>query len=398
MTHSKYNSLDKAILALTWCFIVALYLCPQGIQNLVVVAITGLVLVMTNYKMEVHRYHLFVLQFCLYCYATTFWALNGYYCIEKGNTIFYFLIIMSIFYSYYRKYDDLTIVIKVIMWAGYFVVFYSYFFYGVDKLVLMDTSTGRIQNAFMNVNVLGMLAALVVIFHLYFSMFEKFSRTVFLIIPAIIVIAATESRKAIVMVILGILLLYYFKMRSGPRNNLLPYLKFAISGIFLLGIIIALASTGMFSGAAERMNGFLASITGEGEVDSSTSARELYRQVGWNQMRETPWLGIGMGCPWMLAARQINRAAYLHCNYAEVGCGGGIVGLFSYYIMYLYVLAKEYKYLKYERLSALIFLWIMIKFVTDWGAVSYYSKINLFYLMIYYLHIDLMKKKYPNIK
>ena len=66
--------------------------------------------------------------------------------------------------------------------------------------------------------------------------------------------------------------------------------------------------------------------------------------------------------------------------------------------MYLYVLAKEYKYLKYERLSALIFLWVMIKFVTDWGAVSYYSKINLFYLMIYYLHIDLMRKKYPNIK
>ena len=398
MTNSKFNFIDKAILTLTWCFIVTLYLWPQGTQNYIVILITGCVLVLTNYKMEVHKFHLFVLQFCLYCYATTFWALNGYYCIEKGNTIFYFLIIMSIFYSYYSKYDDLSIVIKVIMWAGYFVVFYSYFFYGVDKLVLMDESTGRIQNAFMNVNVLGMLAALVVIFHLYFTLFEKFSRTVFLIVPAIIVIAATESRKAIIMVILGILLLYYFKMRSGPRNNLITYMRFVLAAIFLLGIIIALSSTGMFSGATERMNGFLASITGEGTVDSSTSARELYRQVGWNQMKETPWFGIGMGNPWILAARQINRAAYLHCNYAEVGAGGGIVGLFSYYIMYLYVLYREYKYLNYEKFSALIVLWVLIKFVTDWGAVSYYSKINLFYLMIYYLHIDLMRKKYPFVK
>ena len=200
------------------------------------------------------------------------------------------------------------------------------------------------------------------------------------------------------MVILGILLLYYFKMRSGPRNNLITYLRFVLAAFFLLGIIIALSSMGMFSGATERMNGFLASITGEGTVDSSTSARELYRQVGWNQMKETPWFGIGMGNPWILAARQINRAAYLHCNYAEVGAGGGIVGLFSYYIMYLYVLYREYKYLNYEKFSALIVLWVLIKFVTDWGAVSYYSKINLFYLMIYYLHVDLMRKKYPFVK
>ncbi len=398
MPVSKYSQLDKIVLGLTWCLVVALYLWPQVSKALIVSVITGIVLIITNYKMEIHKYHLFVLQFCLYCYATTFWSMNGYFTIEKGNTIFYTLIIMSIFYSYYRKYDDLTILIKIIMWAGYFVVFYSYFFYGIDNLVYMDEGSDRIQNAFMNVNVIGMLASLTVIFHLYFTLFEKFSRTIFLVIPAIIVIAATESRKAIIMLILGVVLLFFFKMRKGSHYNLIPYLKFFITVFLLLIIIMALSETGMFSGATERMNGFIASITGEGTVDSSTSVRELYRQVGWNQMKETPWFGIGIGCPRILAARQINRNAYLHCNYAEIGAGGGLVGLVSYYCMYVYIIVKEFKYVKYEKFSIIILIWVMTKIITDWGSVSYYSKINYFYLMIYFLHLDLMKKKYPQIK
>lgn len=39
----------------------------------------------------------------------------------------------------------------------------------------------------------------------------------------------------------------------------------------------------------------------------------------------------------IIAAQELNFDAYLHCNYIELLCGGGLIGFLLYYIMYIYI-------------------------------------------------------------
>ena len=193
-------------------------------------------------------------------------------------------------------------------------------------------------------------------------------------------------------------MLYYLHSRRGPKNNALPLLKFMIAAVVILGLVVTLSHTGMFSGAYERMMGMVASWTGEGEVDASTSLRAFYRQVGWDQFLQTPLLGVGIDNSPILLSRVSAHYTYLHCNYAELAACGGLVGLISYYSIHTYILYNELKYIKIDASAVLFFVWITAILLTDWGTVSYYSKRTYFNFMIFFLHIQQMRQRHPHIK
>ena len=305
---------------------------------------------------------------------TTFWALNGKMSIDSGNTIFRTLMITSVLYSFYAVTpNNVRILTKIVMWGGYTIVIYTYFFYGVDRIVSMDEGSGRITNRFNNVNTIGMLAAIAIIIHAYYSMFEKFSKTIFLAIPALFVIGATQSRKAIIELVMGIVLLYFFKSIRGPKNNLLPIAKFLFAMVTILLLLIYL---------------------GEGEVDVSTELRDEYRRIGWQNFLENPIFGIGIGNSPIALTREGFKHTYTHNNIVEMLCCGGIVGFISYYSIFFYLLSQEMKFLKKDKLATLYLVWIICIIATDWGAVRYFHKDTYFILMIFFLHVDEMKKKY----
>ena len=397
-TQMTYTGTDKLIIALTWFYLVAFSLLSMtGWATPLMFLITILVLVNINFKMEIFTFHLITMQFCLFCYISAFWAMNGRLSIAVGSAIFQTLISLWIFYAYYQKLPDVRILFKITMWSGYFVVMYTYFFYGVSDIVSSE-ETDRLNTEFLNVNVLGTMAALSMVMHFYFFLFEKKSADILMMIPAVFIIGATQSRKALISVILGILILYTLKQYRKNRNNLLPFIKIILFFIFFIALMFFLSKTGMFAGMTSRMEGLIASITGEGDADSSAIVRKFYRQIGWIQFSRTPLAGIGIANAPILTNIAMGKSAYLHCNYAEMAADGGVLGLISYYIMFLYVLFKEIKFSKFDNSAVLVITLIIIRLISDWGSVSYYNKLTYFYLMIYYLHLNTMRKRYPQIK
>jgi len=386
----RYSKDDQVVFLVTWLFFVIFHITGS---STVLAGFALAMLLLTNFKFEGYPFHVATIQFCLFCYASAFWAMNGRFCIEIANSIFLTLACITIFYEFYSKLPDVMVLAKIIMWGGYAVVFYTFFYYGVDNVIAAEESQ-RLDSAFINVNSLAMLAATVMIIHFYFYNFERKSWSILLIIPALMVVGATQSRKAYVMVLLGFGALYYFKFFYKKRN--VPVLKVITYFSIAIVLLVLLGSTSMFSGINERMMGMLASFTGQGEIDSSTSLRVAYRQLGWSQFAETPILGIGMHNARILVSRTFGYDTYLHDNYAEIACDGGIVGLISYYSMYLYILLNELRYLRKDSSAILVEVWVGIKLVTDFGAVSYSSKITYFYLMFFYLHLVQMQRKYPS--
>ena len=399
-TTYKYTTTDKMIWVATWLYLVSFNVFyASSMSGPLMMLISLFVLVNSNFKMEIFHYHLMTLQWCLYVFATSFWAINGRYSIKVGITILQALISIYIFYEYYRKLPDIRILLRIVMWSGYFIVFYTYFFYGITN-ILDSESSERLQNEFSNVNTIAMVTSTAMILHFYFVFFEKTSRwqMIAMYIPSVMVIGATQSRKAIVLLLFGIGLLYYFKTTVGKRkDNLLPFLKLLGFVAVIVIILFALVESGLFAGLASRMEGLIATITGEGDADSSAAVRKMYRKIGWIQFSRTPILGVGMNNTVILASRALSKGTYLHCNYAELAAGGGTIGLISYYSIFLYVVYHEAKYIKVDSSAVLMLVWVTMRFVTDWGAVSYYGKITFFYAMVFYLHVSLMKRKYPEI-
>ena len=105
-----------------------------------------------------------------------------------------------------------------------------------------------------------------------------------------------------------------------------------------------------------------------------------------------------MGNGRLLALEATNHDCYLHCNYAEIAACGGIVGLVSFYGIYLYIIIKEFKYLAIDKYAVIVLTVILCKLMTDWGAVNYASKSTYFLFMMYFSHLKICKRKYPDIK
>lgn len=389
---------DKFVWLITFISFVSNFLFESGdMGSPIALACTLLILVSINFKFEVQIFHLMILQFTLFCYATAFWAMGYAYAIEKGNQLFFIFIQTTILYSYYKTLPTVDKLLEIAMYGGYFVVFVAFVFFGSGRFINLGANSARLMG-FGNANTLGMMAATTIVINLYYFMVKKHKRLLLLAIPAIMVIAASQSRKAIFILVVGSLTLYFLKNIRGRKDNLIPVMKFFFFLAAGIALFVFLSKTGMFSGAMHRIDGLIASFTNEGDVDSSTSKREFMREIGWIQFSRTPLLGIGMGCARILTEKAMDLDCYLHCNYAELAADGGIVGIISYYIIFIYALIKEMKYFKVDTMSSLIITLIIIRLTTDWGAVSYYKKTTYFYVMIYYLHILYCQQKYKYLK
>jgi len=72
---------------------------------------------------------------------------------------------------------------------------------------------------------------------------------------------------------------------------------------------------------------------------------------------------------------------------------GQFIGLIAYYSMYLYV---AYNLIRYRDIHSNEYIMVLILFlsqiVMDMGMVSYESKSTYFYMMLFYLEVQILRK------
>ena len=363
----------------------------------IVLGLTVMVFLLNSFKLKFGTYHIATMQFFIFCLASIFWARNYNLALVKAYTIFQNIVLMTVLYSFYNKFKTIDPLLKIYMWTGYTVLFYTIFYYGPVRALGLG-GFGRLGTSFANTNSVGMLCANTIIIHFYFHLFKKKTASIFLVIPALLLVASTQSRKATVCLVLGVTMLYILKNSKNITNNLLPVLRVLLIVIVVVVLLIVASQTEMFSGVTERMNGLIASLTGEGKADYSSNIRSAMRDLGWTQLRETPYLGIGMGNARLLANEHLGHDCYLHCNYAEMAANGGIVGLTSYYGIFVYLIWKTIKYFNVEKSTFIIITIIFTRLINEWGMVSYYGKTTYFLLMVFFIHLEICQRKHPEIK
>lgn len=265
-------------------------------------------------RIKLGVFHKYMLGVSLFCLFSSLWARNSNYAIEKGMTVLELLIAFSLLYEAYSK-VSIKRLFLILMWSGFVLSVYTFFFVGLDTLQETIKEATRMENTFANINVIGMCCSTSVLISFYFLQKRRNIIDILMCIPCLIVISASGSRKAFVMLVIGILYIMLFKpYDQSKKKGISKYVALLFSFVVLLIIITEIGKSGFFGGTLERMDGLVASLTGKGEEDSSSMIRSYYRLIGFRQFFETPFLGIGMGNARLLAYEYTGHDCYLHCN------------------------------------------------------------------------------------
>ncbi|EOU1884069.1 MAG: O-antigen ligase family protein [Clostridium perfringens] len=391
----EYTNFSEKIIWILTVILFALFYILDTNPNIsyILFGVTILIFILSAYdskgkiRIKITSFQVLVFMFSLFCIISSIWSYSATLAIEKGVTIFEILVCMSLLYLHYSKYKSIDGLIKAVMYGGGIVSIYTFYYYGIKNVFNAVVTGIRLDSGFANINVVGMSCTLSIIIAIFYAINDKVGPYLLLIIPEIIVVAASGSRKALIMLVLGILLVIVTRVTT--KNIFKTVIKTIIICVCIYYIAPYFLS--LFSGINERMQGIFALITGQGRIDHSTIVRQEMIHTGIEQFKKTPILGIGIG-----NARFLNIGGYyyLHNNYVELLTCGGILGFILYYSIYLVVIINLIKYKLFSnKISIIVFIMIINFLVMDYGAVSYYSKTTYFYLMIFYLHISNIKKQ-----
>lgn len=338
----------------------------------------------------------YALIFDGYIFLSAFWAWNKNATIVKGLSVFQIIVLLSIVYIYYSQNNNPKMIIYAVKWAGIIVALYTINYFGIDGIISASTSSYRIGNVFSNSNNIGLICAVSIFIAVYTIIYEKFDLESFFIIPCLLALTATQSRKALIFVVVGIICLILLKSKEENNLGKSIFVLFVLVIIILLGAKV-ISTMDIFSGINERMSGLFGLIDKSDVVDHSTKLRNDMSSLGISWWLKYPLTGIGVGNPYLLNVKYLGENAYLHNNYVELLCGGGIIGTILYYCAYIYILYELIKYRKEDfQIFVISFIWVLLTLILDYGMVTYYEKSQWFYIMIHFLNIRYLKRRSIN--
>lgn len=346
-------------------------------------------------KFKLNMYHIIQLMICVYCLFSAIWGINPYGAVSRAYAMLQFLVFFSMVMAYFIKMDSIEPLLDILMWSGYAVAIYSIYYYGgITKIMEVLAVGQRLSNRFCNVNMIGMICSVACIVQFFKILyFKKYLSAIFMV-PAILVLAACQSRKSIFMLVLGMVAVILLK-NINNKQWIKSACKIIISLVVLFFVLKKLLNLEIFAGLNERLQGLISGFTIEGaDPYSSTSVRLNYIDIGLRYFLDRPLFGYGFASSGNILGRETSHNTYFHNNFVELLVNGGIIGFSLYYFNYVYLFYNLIKYRKHgikETNICLIILFVIL--VMDFGLVSFSDKTQYFYFIICYIQVEILKRE-----
>ena len=363
----------------------------SGIGKYVLLAILLLLLivhVLSNgfvLELDFNMLYAYMAVFLTVCFVGSLFATSSAVALNRTVDIAEMLVMIVVFYICLSN-KDMDYLLQIVMWTGYIVVFYSIQYYGFDYFLLILSSSGRVANGALNANTLGLCGAYSVVITSYFILYKGLSLWNVVEIPTIAVIAASGSRKALVVLVAGIIMLFVLK-NYEDKNVMNAFLKSVITLSVLALVGIAVLQLPMFSTTLERLQTLVFALKGSSGADSSALVRLKMVEIGKELFLKSPIIGVGINNPQLYTASYFGIGNYyLHNNYIELLAGVGLVGFVSYYWIYVVLLVFFIKNRRFrDGAYNITFILLFIRLVMDVGAVTYETKLTYFYLFVFFV-------------
>lgn len=400
---SKKSWIDKCMLVLIIGYYVSLHILAEVTWGRFVflgVALLTFVLQVLKYRGKIiirfKPLYGWFLAFVAYTFISALWAWTPSLTIQKAETLCELIIVTMIISNAMDKSIEFDDAMNILLWGGIIVAIYSLGFYGIDGILSVMTAAGRLDSEFNNVNTLGLCWMLAVVIAVQRLLYKKKYWMIPCIMGFVVLIAATASRKALIGMLVGVVLILFIRYRGKTWS--MTILKYGILLIVIMLALLLLADLPIFSGIGARMDGFFDFFRGKGGINNQAESRYRYIQIGIEQWRKTPMFGIGIANSYTLLASSGERATYLHNNFVELLACGGLVGFIIFYMRYFVLLVPGLKSIKKDRNDEkawLLLVVILIMVLMDYGAVTYTTKVHHLQMVILSLFLNYRRDE-PN--
>ena len=336
--------------------------------------------------------------FAFYCFLSNFWAINANLSIDRAKTLFILAIFLTVTYNFFIDIENgEEKLLKIIMWAGVVFSIYVISYYGVGTYFTKLINGERVGAEINNVNAVGLQTSISCIIAIFYGLYDNKKAYFLLSLIPLIVSLGTGSRKVLILIALGVVLM--FLLKKDEKKDIKKTIKTIILFIIIIAISIYIVKLPIFSNTLERMQGLINGFIGEGTVDHSTQLRKSYIKAGIDQFLKKPMLGVGVANSIYITMEAEGYATYLHNNFVELLATTGIIGFCLYYSIYAYIIIWSMKLLKkknkYINITLVI---ILVNLILDYGVVSYYAKSTYLYFLLGLITIEKMRKEVINEK
>lgn len=322
------------------------------------------------------------LAFSLYIVAATLWSDYPQMIIDTIiRLIQIVLLIFSISQTYATR-SGVRRCLKIILWADFLCVLYIFASTPMNEWFLGNFGaeiTGQ------NANTTGMVLTVSTLITAYFAYYEK--QRLYYIIASVQFAAAilTSSRKTVVAVCIGFILLIFLKDKSFKL-----LIRMVVAAGIVCGIFYAMMNVPeLYSAIGQRFESMLGYLMNT-DKDNSMYMRGLFIDYARQFFFEHPILGSGAHSFSQMIVDVTGKSTYAHNNYYEVLANFGLVGFFIYYGMYAYLIIKLLRpvFRDGNSLAKLVFTLMVVILVCEYGIVLYYSVYAMVFITAVFMFIS----------
>lgn len=274
---------------------------------------------------------------------------------------------------------------NAIIYSCVIAFFYDFIIIGPSTYLRYIVQGSRLTAVASQTNVMGVYGAIALNVMFFEILFNKRKKIIPLMVFPLLMILASQSKKAILCVLVGIFIMLALRYRKKRFAGLIVLLI----AVFLL---IYLTRLPIFESILYRFtSAFETTATGGAQIsDWSTYNRIIMIQRGIDLFKQKPFLGYGIDTYQFVSG----MGGYSHNNYVELLANNGLIGTIAYYWVYLYATIKLLKMVtKYNKEKAALLLVIIVStLLLDYGEVSYYNKMTFIYVSWVLIYIDKTKR------
>jgi len=315
------------------------------------------------------------LPFLIYSFLSTTWSVLPSFTIQRSITMLRLFVLLVIMAFYLLKSKQTEMFIYGFSLAGIIILVYLFYFYGFIGLRNMISDGARVGGEFVNSNTLAIYLSFSSIIFLYLFLNSKKWYYLVLAFGIVIIIASTGSKKGLLDLAVGYILVFGFKQEQS--NGMKKIFKWTLAIFVSLFVLYLLWNSPLFATVRIRFEKMVGFLSGSNDVnDFSTRERQIMISIGWKQFLDTPILGIGIGASSYLTSIALGTNTYLHNDYIELLATGGIFGLLLQYIPILFIYIKNWQYRKMSKTSQLSSILMTIYIINSIAAVQYFSKLT----------------------
>lgn len=364
--------IDFNILAIIMIIIAELCFYTASSINLYLILSLSGILLSLIYNLKYATFRIRKNSFIFYIFSILLiFLFNGVFLLQAGifsvsKTIFRMMECIFLYISIssvIKEYSILKLSLPFSV-AGLFTAVFL-FFKEKDNILLGGIRIGDSLSG--NSNTIGYSFGIISLL-LIWSYFQKKSKvklTLYVIFVSFLLL--TGSKKGIILLISELFIYIYYDNKS-----LTKFLKLIIIIIILYYIIFR--TQYFYDIIGIRLYSMLVTITGKpsSELYSySTDIREKLIYEAFKIFSKKPIFGGGWN---YFYANTIYRYDYSHCNYLEILCSFGIVGLLLYYSKHINCIRIAINFMKenkYTKELVFVLVLLAVSLVLDWTVVSF---------------------------